>query len=126
MDRQCKAKNAAGKPCSAQARPSGYCQWHDPALKDERAAWRREGVKARSNRSRAKRQLPDEPMNPDELAAYLTLTFKATLSGKLAPNIANALGNLARSMLQVRESTTLEERLAALEAAAGIGERRIS
>jgi hypothetical protein len=125
MASQCQATNQAGKPCSAQHWRDGWCRWHHPDLAEERRIWSAKGGAGCSNRNRAKKQLPDEPMTTEELQAYLTLTFKATLSGKLAPNIANALGNLARSMAEIRKTSELETRLSELEQAAGISDRRI-
>jgi hypothetical protein len=124
MVNRCLASNAEGEPCQAQpVRPSGYCYWHDPSLAEERDRKRREGGVNRSNRARTKKQLPAQPLSTDELLAYLSLAFKGVLAGKVRPNIGNCLGALARSMAQLRETSELEERLSALERAAGIDRR---
>jgi hypothetical protein len=123
MDSQCKATNAQGKPCSAQARPTGYCQWHDPALVAERAEWRRQGGAARSNKARAKKALPDTVLTPPELQGVLSKAIRDVLAGQLEPGPANAAAALSRALVTLREATELEERLSVLERAAGIDRR---
>jgi hypothetical protein len=93
------------------------CPWHSPDFAERRAESSRQGGRNSSNRNRAKKQLPAEAMGPEELQAYLALVFKAVLSGKLAPNIGNCLGTLARSMVQVREASEMEERMSRVEEA---------
>jgi hypothetical protein len=125
MHTRCSGTNRGGGPCNAEVRPGrAWCRWHDPELEDERAAWRSKGGKARSNQARAKKGLSKEPLSTDELLGYLSVAFKATLTGNLAPNIANALGGLARSMAEIRKASEVEERLAALEAALPPTDRR--
>ena len=36
MPSGCQAINQAGKPCGAEALPTGFCRWHDPALAEQR------------------------------------------------------------------------------------------
>ena len=125
MVSQCAATNSAGLPCQAQPiRPSGYCWWHCPDAAEERDRTRREGGRARSNKARAAKTLPDHALTPEQLQGLLGLTLKAVLNESKSPAIGNAVGSLARAIVAVREATDLEARLAALEAAAGIDGRR--
>ena len=119
---KCAATNAAGSPCSAQpVRPDGFCYWHAPAVAAERAAARRKGGANRSNTARAKRQLPAGVLTADELRGLVGLTIRGVLTNRIEPGVGNSVANLARAYLAVTEATEHEERLAALEAAAGLG-----
>ena len=121
---RCRATTAAGSPCSAQpVRPSGFCYWHDPALAAERDAARRRGGRGKSNRARAAKRLPEEVLTPATLQGLLGRTLREVIAGRVAPGVANAAATLGRAIVAVREATELEERLRALEAAAGTGER---
>jgi hypothetical protein len=97
-----------------------YCVAHDPARVVELARWRREGGKASGTRARAAKALPAAAMGPAELQGVLAVTLKAVLAERKSPAIGNAVANLGRTMIAVREATELEERLAALERAAGL------
>jgi hypothetical protein len=125
MVNRCLATNAEGASCQSQpVRPSGYCYWHDPSVAEERDRKRREGGANRSNRIRAKRALPDAVLSPIELQGLLCTTLKAVIAGRLEPGVGNAAAALARAVVTVREATTLEERIKALEAAVDLGGRR--
>jgi hypothetical protein len=115
MDRQCKAVNAHGKPCSAQARDTGYCQWHDPGLHAQRAEWRRQGGANRSNKARARKELADGSLTPTELHALLCKTLKAVIAGRVEPGVGNASANLARALTDVGRAAEIAERLDDLE-----------
>jgi hypothetical protein len=101
-----------------------FCPWHSPAWADRRREWSAQGGTNRSNKRRAKKALPAEPLTAAEIHSYLGLVFRGVIGGKLEPGVATAAANVARAMIAVRESSELEDRLDALEAAAGIGERR--
>jgi hypothetical protein len=121
MVARCTAQTTSGRPCSAQpVRPDGYCYWHSPATASERADARRRGGRNRSNQARAKKQLPAEVMTDEELLAWLGITFKRVIAGQMLPNVGNAAATIARAMVAVRQASELEERLAALEARAGL------
>ena len=121
---RCQATAASGKPCSATPRPGHpYCLWHDPAAADERRELSRKGGHGRSNAARARRTLPHDVLTPADLQGVLGRTLRGLIAGKVEPGVANAAANLGRAIVAVREATELEERLTALEAAAGIGRR---
>ena len=120
MVSRCNGTNTAGGPCEAQpVRSSGFCYWHDPSLASERHANRRRGGSARSNAARAKKALPDTVLSPAEIQGMLGLALRDVLAGRLEPGVANAAASLGRALVQVREATEVEERLQALERAAG-------
>lgn len=122
---RCKATAKGGGPCSARpVRPSGWCFWHDPELETERAERRRRGGQQRSNKARARRALPGEALTPAELQGFIGIALDGVLAGRLEPGVANAVANLSRAAIAVREATEVEGRLAALEAAVGRVPRR--
>jgi hypothetical protein len=124
MDKRCKATTVSGAPCSAQpVRPSGYCYWHDPGASADRAEGRRQGGKARSNASRARKRMAAEALTPGELQGYVAVALKGVMVGSITPGVANAVASLARAVVAVREAVELESRLEELERAAGIDRR---
>jgi hypothetical protein len=124
MHSRCSGTNRDGGPCNAEVRPErAWCRWHDPELEADRAVWRRKGGEARSNKARAKKALPDAVLSPAELQGVLSQAIRDVLTGTLEPGPANAAAALSRALVTIREATELEERLAALEDAAGIDRR---
>jgi hypothetical protein len=118
--RACKAKTAAGSPCSAQpVRPDGFCFWHSPEAATERAEARRRGGEHRSNRVRAAKAAPPA-MSTDDLLATLSEAIRRVEAGELEPGVVNAMANLARAMDAIRESSEIEQRISALESRAGL------
>ena len=125
MHGRCTGTNRDGSPCSGQARPGRpWCSWHDPQLDDQRAAWRQKGGTARSNKARARKQLPAESLTLPEVQGLLSVALKGLLAGRIEPGIANASANVARAIAAVAQVGELEERLRELEAAAGVRDRR--
>lgn len=116
----CTATTKSGRPCSAQAWQDGLCRWHSPHLQEQRAEWRRRGGEQRSNRARAKKTLPDGVLTPRDLQGLLGATLKGVLVGRIEPGVANAAANLGRTLMTIRETADLEERIAALEERAGV------
>jgi hypothetical protein len=117
MVERCKATNASGAPCGAQARRDGWCAWHDPARRAEMAEARRRGGQARSNKARARKQLTSAAMSPAELQGVIGLTITQVLAGTKPPGVGQAVAALARAAMHVREASEVEARLEALEAA---------
>ena len=123
MQSTCKATTRAGRPCGGTARASGFCWFHDPALADQRAAGRRLGGSARSNRSRARRQLMDAAMSPAEIGGLLSMTLTKVIAGQTEPGVGNAAANLGKAIVAVQQAAEIEQRLEALEQALGQTER---
>ena len=125
MVARCTATNKDGRPCSAQAWKGALCRWHHPDLEAERAEGRRRGGANKGNRARARREMADAALSLAELQGYVAVALWGVLAGRYTPGQATAVAALARAAVSVREVTELEERLAALEAAAAI-ERRMA
>jgi hypothetical protein len=85
---------------------------------------RRRGGAARSTKARARKEMVDAALSPPELAGLIGMTIRAVLAGKKPPAVGSAIANLARAAVAVREATETDERLAALEEAANLGDRR--
>lgn len=120
MATRCTGRNQAGAPCGAQVWRDDLCRWHHPGLEVERGEWRRRGGAERSNKARARKQLPDAVLTPAELQGSVGLALRGVLAGRFEPGIGNAVANLARAAVAVREATELEHRLQALEARAAV------
>jgi hypothetical protein len=117
--KRCKGTRKDGAACEARAvTGSDYCLAHDPARVVEMAEWRRQGGKASSNASRARKAAAG--MNPVEIIGVLSRVLSGVLAGDYTPGQANAAASVARAMMQIHEMTALEERIAALEARAGL------
>ena len=109
MLRRCKAKNSGGSPCSATpVRADGYCWWHSPALAKERDEARRRGGAARSNASRAKKQLPAGVLSNDQLRGVLGVTIAKVLNGAVEPGVGSSVASLARAYVAVTEAGAVE------------------
>lgn len=115
MASQCLGQNRNGGPCSGTPGADGYCMWHSPARQVEREEWRRRGGQRRSNASRARKAMADGALSPAEIEGVLGLTMKAVLNGSKDPAIGNAIANLARAAVAVREAVAVDERLGELE-----------
>jgi hypothetical protein len=123
MDGKCSATNKSGAACSAAAWRDGLCRWHHPDLEAKRAEGRRKGGKARATKARALAAIPDA-MTSDELAGWLSLLFKHVVAGRVEPRVGTAAATIARVLMDVREATTLEQRLAELESRVGVVDTR--
>lgn len=123
MDAQCNALTTSGKPCRGRPLPGGaYCMSHDPAHAERRAEGQRKGGKARANAKRAARQWAaiGEQITPDQLPAILRACMISVRSGTLEPAQASAIATLAKTSVSITNEIQLEERIRALETAAGI------
>ena len=110
---RCQATANSGKPCSASPRPGRpFCLWHDDAAAAERRAISRKGGEARSNRARARKQYADGALTPVEVEGLIGDTIHGVISGKLEPGVGNAVANLARAAMAVREAADFEAALA--------------
>ncbi len=120
MAERCAATTKGGKPCGGTPVPGeDLCPWHSPSWAERRRAWSVKGGQGKSNKRRAAKYLA-EPMTPAELQSLLGAVLRGVVAGRLSPGIGNATANLGRALVAIGEATTTEERLTALEAAAGI------
>jgi len=122
---RCQATNQAGKPCSAQHWRDGWCRWHHPDLATARREWSAKGGTQRANKARAKKSLPAELLTMEEVLAYLGITLRGVLTGKVEPGVGTAIAGLARAMTTVAGAATLEQQLADMaRAIADLQDRR--
>ncbi|MGB3328453.1 MAG: hypothetical protein WBA46_05820 [Thermomicrobiales bacterium] len=121
MATQCKGTNKRGEPCSAYV-PDGHewCQFHDPALANERRAWSVKGGVNRSNRVRARKELTSDALTPEELIGSLSRTIRGLEAGTVNPGSATAIATVAKAITVIRQSAELAERVKDLEEQAGI------
>ena len=118
---RCRSLTKEGKPCAAAPLPnSDLCPWHTPALVERRRAWSSRGGQARSSSARARKQFP-ATIAPAEVEDILAWTLQAVIAGRIEPGVATAAASVARAIVAVREAGEVQERLAALEAATGLG-----
>ena len=117
----CNATNASGAPCAAKpVRASGFCWWHEPGLMAERDEARRRGGWASSHTARLRKRLPAGVMTGEALLGIVGLAITGVLGGDTEPSVGNAVANLARAYVLVREASAVEDltrRLEALEQA---------
>ncbi len=123
MPVKCEAIAKSGNRCTAAALPGGrWCLFHEPDAASLRLEGARKGGRNRATEQRARKLIPSA-MPPDELAGLLALLFRGVMSSRIEPRVGTACATIAKAMLDAREATTTEERLAELEQRAGI-ERR--
>ena len=112
----CQANNAEGNQCGAKPRPGRpVCLWHDPEAAELRRELSRKGGQARSNKARARKSLPADPMTAAELHSYLGLVFKGVIAGKIEPGVGTATATIARTMVDLAREADLEQRITNLE-----------
>ena len=122
----CAATRKDGRPCTARALPGGdYCFAHDPARQGALRASRERGGRSKAAAARAEKLVPAilRPVLDTLLGAV-----DEVKTGAITTQQAGALSSLAGAIVKVYQVGTLEERIAALEAAqetqAGQGTRR--
>lgn len=121
MPTGCKATTKSGKACRAPLLPGKtWCRAHDPDLAAERLEWSRRGGRNRSNAARAAKELQGETADVAEITAVLTRAMRRLEAGKIEPGIATSLAGVAKALVSIRQAGEIEERIAELEARAGI------
>ena len=117
----CSATTRRGQPCQAKARPGRpYCFTHDPDLAPLLAQARRRGGRLRAAQlASASPPAPRSLRSPEEVLALVEEAAALLLAGQMTERRSTALGFLAQVALRALDFR-FEERLAALEAAAGL------
>jgi hypothetical protein len=67
------------------------------------------GGMGKSAKVRARKQLRDAVMDMDDIAGLLSLSMQNVATGKMEPAVSNALGNMSRALLAIREATEVDE-----------------
>jgi hypothetical protein len=115
MHRKCSQLKAGGTPCGGSALAGkAYCWSHDPELAEQRAEGARRAAKQWATIG--------EQLTPADLPAILRSCMYSVRSGHLEPSQATAIANLAKVSVQLTAELELEQRIAALEAAAGLSQ----
>jgi len=120
--KQCRAKTKQGKRCTGTANRSGYCFTHNPALADKRRAARKLGG---FNRRTAAR-VSGEAVKIETIADVLRLVnavITDTWEQENSASRSRALLACADTAIRALQSGEMESRLAAIEAALGIGDK---
>lgn len=121
----CLGTNQAGGPCGGYVpKGSTWCLWHDPDREVEREEWRRRGGANRSSKARARKQMADSVMTINDIDALLCRALGQVATGRLEPNVANAMSSVAKTITGIRTTGEIERRLTELEAAAGVSNVR--
>lgn len=114
-NRICAGTRADGSPCTARVMGAGrYCFAHDPAREADREAARAKGGQNRSAAARANALIP-ATLRP--VLYGLLEAFEEVKAGTRDPRTGTALATIASAICRVYTAGTLEERVAALEAA---------
>lgn len=115
MQAKCSGTTKTGTACRAPALASGFCVSHDPDRIVQLAEWRKRGGRAKSNRSRAMKDLPDVPMTSADLHRHLGSVFLRVIAGKIEPNVGTSAATIARVMTEIAKTSDIEGRLIDLE-----------
>ena len=115
---RCHYKCRGSAQCKANAQSSSeFCFFHDPALDEERAAARKAGGIARTRKITLPANVPARPLHTAvDVAELLGETINQVRRGEIDLRISNAIGYLSGILLSAIERSSLEERLANLEA----------
>jgi hypothetical protein len=119
-DRRCTGLRRDGGRCRAPRLPGqDRCVFHsdDPSMAARRAAGRRQGGLARSTPTKALPESePDLPLNSaEEVATLLGRACNEVRKGVIDPRVANAVGQLAGTLLRALESSAVEARMTDIE-----------
>jgi hypothetical protein len=120
----CVATTQRGTPCQGIV-PGGrtLCLVHDPELADKVQAARRRGgtVSMQLKLLQGRRRRLD---SPKKLLAFVSDLALDTLSGSIEPDVSRATAYAVSLQIKLIEQADLEQRLAALEAAAEPAQHR--
>ncbi len=115
-DGACRATRRDGQGCrSTIVLPSGFCSMHDPARQGEVRAARARGGRGKATARRLDKLVP-ATLKP--VIGTLLAALDEVHAGDLDPKVANAMAALAGAVGRLYQTGVLEERIAALEAAA--------
>jgi hypothetical protein len=120
--RRCAALTAKGRPCLGWSmHGSAYCFQHNPEIEDERTEARSRGGSARHGR-RILQVGADDWTTSVDLDATVMLQRAQDVAMGMEPSLsmARTLGYLAGVLVQVRKVDEMEDRIIALEKAAGV------
>jgi hypothetical protein len=113
VDRRCKGRTKAGKPCRAAATPGGLCYFHTNPNKASELG----RIGGRSKRVGVPENAEPLPALDNALAVRDTVARLITdvYTGKLHPRTAAGLAPLMHLQLRAIEMTNIEQRLVKVE-----------
>lgn len=119
---RCTGTTQAGDPCGSFAVRDGLCVSHHPELRDRKAEGSRRGGANRAEARRAARAFAaaGDVVSPADLPAMLRGAMLSVWDGSLEPSQAQAIAALAKTSVSLSQDLEMEQRIAALEDAAGI------
>ena len=122
MPERCEATTKAGTPCPNRAAKGGtLCVAHDPERRRAAAA---AGGRGKSHQAKARKELERHVLTTGDVEGFIGLLIVRVIAGTAEPAVGNAVANLSRALVAVREAGMLEERLAAVEQAMAEREER--
>ncbi len=121
---RCVGTNKDGGACAARPLPGEQlCAWHHPKFSADRPRWQREAGRAKGHRAKARKQLETAGMSMSEVSGLLSVALRRVSAGQMEPTIGTALATIARAIVATQQAGAIEERIVALEEAAGLTER---
>lgn len=119
QSRLCRFEREKGIQCKANAQAGAeFCFFHDPGLNAERAAARKAGGIARTQKPVLPTNLPVKRLHTaTDVVELLGETINQVRRGEIDLRVSNAIGYLSGILLSAIEKGSYEDRLAALEAA---------
>ncbi len=120
MEERCEHVKPSGERCKARAGAgSRFCYFHDPEKAAARTEARRRGARTRNRRAAVLSDADEVRIDGTaDVLVLLSETASQVRRGELDHRVANCLGYLASVLLRALQQGELEERIAALEAAA--------
>lgn len=116
IDGKCHAAAKNGKPCGAPAiRGTQNCSLHSAPIRAAELG-RRGGQKNRIRLLEPFSETIPVPQNAADLTQTLGRVFVAVSEGRMSPNVGTALSYMGMVLLKTFDVSTIESRLASLEA----------
>ena len=114
----CERVKDDGSKCRAPVRQgSRYCFFHDPAKENERKEAQQRGGRA-NHATVLSADAPDVPLDSlKDIAGLFARVINQQLRGEVSTKEASSLGYNLCQLAKLREASSMEERLAALEKA---------
>lgn len=116
---KCKATNASGQPCQAQAiKSSEYCFTHDtPSAAARQAARKRGGYRRRVGHTGNPSSLPEQVKTIDDVLKVLNYALKESLPLENSVQRGRLIVAICSAFVDAIKTGELENRLAAIESA---------
>lgn len=116
---RCKAQNASGQPCQAQAiKNSVFCFTHDaPSAAARQVARKRGGLRRRVGHVGNSTDLPEQVKTIDDVLKVLNYALKESLPLENSVQRGRLIVSICGAFVEAIKTGELETRLAAIESA---------